>query len=713
MHQPYYKDALTGYYRLPWVRLHGIKDYLDMVEILEDFPNIHQTFNVVPSLIEQLIDYTEHAASDIYMDLTLKPANELTLEDKIFILENFFLAHWENMIKPYPRYYELLSRRGFSYTKSDLARIAKYFSDEDMRDLQALFNLAWFDPSFKQSDPALKELHQRGKDFTEADKRLIIDKQLEIIRGIIPKYRKLAQTGQIELSVTPYYHPILPLLWDTDIAKVAMPNVRLPRYRFNRPEDAIAQIQMALKFFEDVFGYKPAGMWPSEGSVSEDIAREIKKAGIRWIATDEGVLSASLMTSLRNKDGYFSDPRVMYRPYDFEGLTIFFRDHSLSDLVGFVYSGWDATAAARDFVEKFAQIRNALPDDKPYVVPVILDGENAWEYYKNDGHDFLRQLYSMLSEDSRFKVVTMSEFISVMQYPEKLHRLHPGSWINANFGIWIGHEEDNLAWDYLTQTRDDLEAYAKANPDADLSEAWRCIYRAEGSDWNWWYGDEHSTENQIDFDELFRNNLIKVYKLIGKDVPQHLYSPVLKENQSISPIVNIRGFITPKIDGYITSYFEWYQAAYLDVKRSGGSMHKSQGFVSGIYYGFNKNNLYINVQPQKTPFSTPADNLSVEIDIIGKHHFKAVYDCKEGNRYATLLQKNSDDWHVISTTLNAVSADIFEIEIPFAELQAKEGDELLFSVEILKDHNELERCPWRGHITVTVPMPHYETMMWY
>ena len=239
------------------------------------------------------------------------------------------------------------------------------------------------------------------------------------------------------------------------------------------------------------------------------------------------MLSRTLGRPLRDPNGDLIDAPNLYKPHWFSNVSIFFRDHKLSDLIGFVYSGWKAPKAVNDFVDRLVQIRNALPKDRAYVVPVILDGENAWEYYQNDGQDFLRGLYGVLSNDSRFKTVTMSEFLNEHGYGDPLLGLHAGSWINANFSIWIGHEEDNLAWDYLTQTRDDLEAFEKANPDRDTSEAWKAIYAAEGSDWNWWYGDEHSTETQEDFDELFRGYLRKVYRVIGKDIPNHLFMPIL------------------------------------------------------------------------------------------------------------------------------------------------------------------------------------------
>ncbi len=712
MHQPYYKDPFSGIYRLPWVRLHGAKDYLDMVKILEEFPSVRQTFNLVPSLLEQLNDYIENNATDRYLELTRRRPSEITEAEKLFIIENFFLANWDNMIKPFPRYYELLVKRGMRITKGDLVRASRYFTENDIRDLQVLFNLTWIDPMFRNNDPFIRDLIQKGRDFSEEDKTLLVEKQLGILKEIIPQYRKMSQSGQVELSVTPFYHPILPLIWDTDCARMAMPQVNMPKKRFSHPEDAVKQIRMALDYFEKVFGHRPSGMWPSEGSVSEDVVRAISAEGIKWIATDEEVLSRSLGRPFRSPEGHLIDAPTLYRPHQFGNVSMFFRDHKISDLIGFTYSGWDPERAVEDFMGKLAQIRNTLPGDRAYIVPVILDGENAWEYYSNDGHDFLGCLCRALSNDGRFRTVTMSEFIHEHGAGDPLPRLHAGSWINANFGIWLGHEEDNLAWDYLSQTRDDLAAYENANPGADLSEAWNALYAAEGSDWNWWYGDEHTTETQEDFDELFRSYLMKVYKTMGKDVPPNLYVPILLEDRSISPVIQARGFITPKIDGFVTSYFEWHQGASIDVKRSGGSMHRSESFISNVNYGFDKDNLYLRVDPA-IPFTEIPEHIIMHINIVHPFPFRIIFDMQEFPRKAALYEKVEEKWSEVKTIEKVAAQDIFEIEIPFAVLKAEVNDEINFSIEIMRDGEEIERCPWRGYITVPVPSPHYETIMWY
>jgi len=711
MHQPFYKDPMSGLYRLPWVRLHGTKDYLDMAKVLLEFPDIRQTFNFTPSLLEQITDYTETNGKDRYLEINLKKAAELNMEEKTFILENFFLANWDTMVRPFPRYYELLVKRGMRFSKSDLRRTIRYFTESEFLDLQVLFNLAWIDPMFRKKDPFLADLVAKGKGFTEEEKDVLMKKQLSIVRGIIPKYRELSEKGQIEVTTTPFYHPILPLLWDTDVAREPVPDLRLPKRRFSHPEDAREQIRMARDYYETIFGRRPCGMWPSEGSVSEDVVKAFHDEGIEWIATDEDILARSLREGFRGPSGNVLNPSVLYSAYEFSGVSMIFRDHKISDLLGFVYSGWDPGSAASDLISRLLQIRSALPEGGPYLVPIILDGENAWEYYRNDANDFFRYLYEGLSGDDRLKTVNVSEYLKVQSGKRRLDRLAAGSWIYANFNVWIGHEEDNTAWDYLADTRDALEGFQKAHPEEKLDAAWKALYIAEGSDWNWWYGDDHSTEKAEEFDELFRLNLMKVYKEIGRDIPPQLYVPVLREDRAVSPSVEMRGFIHPRIDGIMTSYFEWYQGAYLEVGKSGGSMHMTEGLISLIYYGFNRDTLFLRVDPRGS-FQDFPEGSTLSIEIIRPLPFRL--DISLGETVSAKLFRRSDTgWAGVKEITDVAVVDILECAIPFRDIEAKERDELNLFVSVRKGSERIERCPWRGNITVTVPTPDFEAMMWY
>ncbi|GBE00153.1 glycosyl hydrolase family 57 [bacterium BMS3Abin07] len=707
MHQPFYKDPLSGKYVLPWVRLHGSKDYLDMVTILDEFPDIRQNINVVPSLIQQISAYVNGEADDRFLELTLKPANKLSTGDKIFMLENFFLANWDNLIKPFPRYHDLLKKRGIRVSHGDIDKSILFFSDADFTDLQVLFNLAWIDPQLRAKDHDLRALESRGANFTENDARLVIEKQIDIMKKIIPSYTDMHRKGKIELSVTPFFHPILPLLCDTDSARMGMPDVSLPSIRFRHPEDAEMQIRLAIKYFRETFGFVPEGMWPSEGAVSAETLKIIRDNGIKWIATDEAILAASLNVPVRDNKGNLVRPDILYTDYVYNDVSMFFRDHTLSDLIGFVYSSWDPEKAAHDFYNKLLMIHSSSSSGRPTVVPIILDGENAWEYYKNDGHDFLNTLYGLINNDERIECLTISEYLKNHAVKNRLEKLHSGSWISGNFSIWIGHEEDNIAWDYISRTRKDLASSRPENMNG-TDEAWLHLYAAEGSDWFWWYGDDHVTDNAREFDELFRHNLMAVYKSLGKEVPDFLNIPVLKEDRGIKPLLPIRGFINPTIDGIVTSYFEWLEGTYINVKKSGGSMHKSESIISKIYYGFNADHLFIRAD-SKNKFSEIHDCNCITVHFVKPANYKIIGE-KDSAR---LYRKEKDEWHATEITMPHAIADIFEVAIPFRHIGVEAGDEIAFYITTDMESRELERYPWRGNIILNAPSPDFDAMMWY
>ncbi|MGB2769121.1 MAG: glycoside hydrolase, partial [Candidatus Zixiibacteriota bacterium] len=603
MHQPYYKDPRTGQYKMPWVRLHGIKDYYDMAAVLDDFPQIRQTFNLVPSLIEQIEDYAHNRAYDEHLLLTEKPAKDLTDAEKEKILSGFFNCSFGTMIDPYPRFRELFRKRGEDL--QDLRRKVRDFDVQDFLDLQVWSNLAWIDPIFRD-DPFIRGLFRKGRDFTEEDKGGLLRQEREILAQILPKYRELQDRGQIEITFSPYFHPIMPLLCDTAVARFALPQIQLPEERFCHPEDAEVQIRRGLELCERVFRKRPQGMWPSEGSVSEQIVPLAAKSGVKWIATDEEILFLSLaMGRAERARPARRHPAALYKPYritvEGDDLSILFRDHTLSDLIGFVYSKWDPEEAASDFVRRLHRIRESIPPEElsNSVVSIILDGENCWEYYGNEGHDFLSALYTGLSEDKLIRTTTISDFLRNSGEPQRLTHLFPGSWINHNFRIWIGHPEDNLAWDFLKKARDALVEFEKKaektrRTEEVLKAAWKEIYVAEGSDWNWWYGDEHEGPGTDEFDRLYRTHLLYVYELIGREAPEELYHPI--KTQAVSThFLPPTGYLKPTIDGKRSHYYEWQEAGHFDTRKAGGTMHQVSSLVSDIYFGSDEKNAYFRV----------------------------------------------------------------------------------------------------------------------
>jgi len=534
MHQPYYKDPLGGTYQMPWVRLHGIKDYYPMAALVDNFEDIRVTFNLVPSLVEQINDYALNDATDTFLDLTVKKASSLTFNDKVEILNHFFKVNFKQFIEPNERYLELFLKKGVkTLAGSALKKAVKSFSAQDFLDLQALFNLAWFHSISLDDDINLRDLVIKKSGYTEDDKEYFVAKGKEIMGQILPLYKKLQDNGKIEITTTPYYHPILPLICDTSVAKVSLPHNPLPR-KFAHPEDAEWQIDAAIKYHTEQFGSPPRGMWPSEGSVSEEALGIMMKKGIGWVATDEDILFESLSLHGKKHKGYSQfDRRIIYQPYKFKSgsrhITMVFRDKNLSDIISFNYNAWDQAEAAEDLIGHCRNVAEHFRYDKTRgLLTVIMDGENAWEYYEDNGRLFFETLYANLDKEELAGSTTVSGFLDIESPKKTISNVFPGSWINHNFEIWIGQDQDNVSWGYLDRVRKDLVKFtAQANKKEDfdgskLKEAWRELYIAEGSDWNWWYGGRAHAGNDNPFDRLYRTHLKNIYKLMNKPVPDFL-----------------------------------------------------------------------------------------------------------------------------------------------------------------------------------------------
>src|SRR5215470_13100989 len=445
-HQPFYKDLVTGEYRLPWVRLHGLKDYYGMVKLLDEFPEVHQTFNLVPSLIAQLGDYVAGTARDPLLELAAKPARDLTWDERHTALLYLFQANPVHLIGRYPRYQELWERFqdfGNSPEKAD-----RFFQLQDFTDLQVLSQIAWFDEFFLDQ-PNISALIRKGQGYTMDDQRFVIEQERELLAQVLPAHASALKRGLIEISTSPYYHPILPLLCDTNMGAISSPGLPLPQNRFQHPQDAREQLLRGLDLHEKVFGMRPHGVWPSEGSVSEEVLAIAHSLGVKWMATDEGVLGRTLgLHFSRDGHGRLSSDLAhrLYTIHRYENadtkMNLIFRDHTLSDLIGFVYSGMPPQDAANNLIYNIKEAAQpVLASGQDAMVPIILDGENAWEYYPRSGREFLRRFYDGLQNDPGIEAVTVSEAIARHQNVSTLNSLVPGSWINANFNVWIGAPE--------------------------------------------------------------------------------------------------------------------------------------------------------------------------------------------------------------------------------------------------------------------------------
>ena len=595
-HQPFYKDLVTGQYRLPWTRLHGLKDYYGMVKLLDEFPQVHQTFNLVPSLIQQIQDYVSGGAQDPFLQVASRPAKDLTPEERRFALQYLFQANPVNVIGRYPRYRELFEK--FRSAGSSPEHAEKYFLPQDFTDLQVLSQIGWFDEYFLE-EKDIAAIVSKGRNFTLEDQRQVIAWERELLDRVLPVHKSAADQGLIEISTSPFYHPILPLVCDTQMGAVSSPGLPLPQNRYRHPEDASEQLLRGLDLHEKVFGIRPHGVWPSEGSVSEEVLGIAQKLGVKWMATDEGVLGRTLGTFFaRDGNGYLNSEMAhrLYTIYRYENagaeMNLLFRDHTLSDLIGFVYSGMPPQEAANNLIHKIRESAQPLVrNGQDAIVPIILDGENAWEYYPKSGREFLRRFYEGLQNDPGIEAVTVSEAIERHHNKGHLKSLVPGSWINANFNVWIGAPEDNKAWDYLYEARNFYAREAAGATDAQRQLAWEEILIAEGSDWNWWYGPEHHSANDRDFDELYRKHLSNVYQALGGVPPDYLAQPIT--GGVVRPAFTPQSaYIHPRVTGDMVRYFEWMGAARYTADQRSGSMHGKQFLLDGVYAGIDEQYVY-------------------------------------------------------------------------------------------------------------------------
>ena len=729
MHQPFYKDLVTRQYRLPWVRLHALKDYYGMVKLLDEFPEVHQTFNLVPSLIAQISDYVSGTAIDPFLAVASKPAPDLTPEERRFALQYLFQANLTNIIGRYPRYKEL--HQQFANFKFEARLAEEHFSTRDYADLQVLSQLAWFDEFF-QEDREVKMLVAKERNFSVEDQKFVIAKQREIVAAVLPAYRDAARKGSIEISTSPFYHPILPLVCDTDAGRVSSPGLPLPLQRFSHPEDAKEQLRRGLDLQEEVFGVRPRGVWPSEGSVSDEVMAIAHGLGVSWMATDEGVLGRSTGTYFdRSREGVLSHDAAerLYNIYRYQHdqaeMNLVFRDHSLSDLIGFVYAGMNAKDAASHFIHNIKSCcQPVIEKGKNAIVSVILDGENAWEYFPESGREFLRRLYQALEAEKAIESLTVSEAIDRHERSNfaPLSQLTPGSWINSNFNVWIGAPEDNRAWDYLTAARDFYAQHADEASSLQRSLAFEELLIAEGSDWNWWYGPEHHTENDVDFDELYRKHLSNVYHALGAAPPDYLAQPIARTQQP-GRFTSQTSYIHPVIDGVSTGYFDWIGAAHYVADRHSAAMHGKKFLLDSAHAGIDEGNFYFRLdftddaflQPPGAPDMLEGDfNISINMECISLRSVNGPAAAK--NTFSSRLEMNIGQgkllqWKFkpgeetstkIESGIEVCLNKIIEVQIPLSCLRAGLGDELEVRASMWQSGLPVDALPSEGAMTIKV-----------
>ncbi len=546
MHQPWYQQGIDGDYKLPWVYLHAIKDYEDMVAHLETHPDMHVVVNFAPVLLEQLDDYAKQlkhwlddgtAMKDPMLNLLagVNPIPKSPVE-RYQLLCDCQKANAEKMINPYPDFKRLLEpfKLMFPGGRCDQhdTGCLQYLNSQYYIDVLVWYHLVWLGHALKQTQTSI-DLIKKAKMFDLTDRRALLQLIYDCISNLIPRYRKLAENGQIELSMTPYGHPIIPLLNDMENMSCAQPKAPTPKNNVypDGEERSRWHIQQGINCFEHYFGLRPQGIWLSEGAISDDAVALVEEFDFKWTASGEGVWRNSMQLSEHDPEKVKSK-RALFHPYVLKGYKpkLFFRDDGLSDLIGFKYSKMNSVDAANDLVDHLVNIADFLGDNaSQHVVSIILDGENAWEYYPHNGYYFLNHLYQTLSSHHLVRATTFSELADTAKTHE-LEKLCAGSWVYGSFSTWIGETDKNRAWDRLIEAKRAYDSVLAAGQlDDDETEiATRQLAICEGSDWFWWFGERNSSQSVNDFDQLFRAQLKNLYQLLKLRVPDNLDEPLSK-----------------------------------------------------------------------------------------------------------------------------------------------------------------------------------------
>ena len=586
MHQPYYKLNTQGDYLMPWVRLHAIKDYLDMLLIMKKYPKLKLNFNFSPVLIDAILDYAENGAEDVHSKLTKTRVEELTDDDKRFILNNFFDANYSSMVAHHPAYDALFQKR----MQMDYPEVES-FSDSEYGDIMAWFNLAWFDSMYAEMFPELLKLAEKGNDFSLEDRIEILNYSTKILKMIVPTYKEFLKEGRIEITTSPYYHPILPILTDIKCASRNIPNPDALPQNLKMGKDAMIQTKWALDRMEEVFGVRPKGIWPPEHCLSAKTLDMLKDLGVDWTITDEGILANSInFEFVRDFKGYLEDPYYLLKTYEYKtknnsNIDLIFRDSSIPNLINFEYPHVEAEKAANDLYDRMKVIQSKIltSPDENHLLTIACDGENCWENYQSDGKEFLDAIYSMIEEDDSLETVLISDYIKKDKNKKDLPKIYSGSWINRNFQLWIGEPTKDLAWTYLKHVHDDFTKFEHENPDnPNLEKARRELFISESSDWFWWYGEPNNSEQDHIFDYLFREHLKNVYRILGLEVPVSLQTSLMGTDtyDSTIPVMDSQN----KIDD------EWLNAGFIDIlAKNDNDVH----LFEKVIFGFDEEYLYL------------------------------------------------------------------------------------------------------------------------
>ncbi|MBF0281189.1 MAG: glycoside hydrolase family 57 [Zetaproteobacteria bacterium] len=530
MHQPFYREADSGQYHLPWVYLHAMKDYTDMAHILEQVPGARAVINFVPSLTVQIEDYANrvnawlsapetHEMPDPLLAALAHDQTLYSTDERALILKSCFRLNHERNLHRYPAFSRLWHIA--EHTKQHNAH--HYLSNQYFADLVTWYHLGWLGETVRKHHFIARRLIQKGELYTQQDRFDLITLISQLLKEIPEKYRKLQQEKKIEISTTPYAHPIIPLMLDFHSAQERIPDAHIPEtsYPHGRAR-AINHIQLAQTTHERTFGVPVTGCWPAEGAVSQETVALLAETGFKWCATGEAVLHHSLHYNPREHHD-----QGLYHPWEVGSgdhtLPCFFRDDRLSDLIGFEYSRWQTTDAVNHFMHELSGIRHRTQGCQAPVVSIIMDGENAWEHFHENGLPFLTELYTRISEDKHYKLTTYDAYLADhAKAMRPLAHVVAGSWVYGNLSTWIGDDAKTRAWELLIEAKSSLEKCWPKMGQQQRQAADEQLRICEGSDWCWWFGDYNPSDVVQDFDNLYRQHLRKLYTIMGANTPASL-----------------------------------------------------------------------------------------------------------------------------------------------------------------------------------------------
>ncbi len=711
MHQPYYVNPLTKKAMMPWVRLHAAKGYLDMIDLVTANPEVQVNFNFTPVLVRQILELVNNEVQDEWENLSRKPAADLDAQERRHLLENFFKINWDTLVRTVPRYAELLAKRGTGYSLSKLDAIVRTFSEGDLRDLQTLYNLQWCGFSAARRFPIIQELKAKGRDFTEQDKHAVLDVHRKILGLVLNEYRAAAERGQIELTTTPYFHPIMPLVYDTNIARRCQPLSPLPS-TFSAPEDVRAQLRLAQEQHAQVFGHRARGLWPSEGSVCPEIIPLMVEAGLDYFCTDEGNLFKSLK----------QDPAWNHRHVEhlelFQGWRVnaggasiqaLFRERPLSDFVGFDAARNETSKAVSHLIDNLKNISKVAPAGHG-VASLILDGENAWEAFPDSGEAFLTDFYRALVAGPELETRRIGAYFDAHPAQVETSTLHSGSWIRSDYDIWIGDPEENKGWEWLKETRHFLvERLTTGQIAAErATAAWWEIYAAEGSDWFWWYGPDFTIDTDFLFDELFRLHLQNVYRILGVEPPAHLDVPICLPSADLGYSKPLR-LLSPDVSGQTERYFDWLGAGELDLTRQATAMFQGDRIGQKLHFGFGPRHFYLRVDLSRHPEA-------ISIRFLLPHPARVTLHHPDASGSGLTFETSADG--VLFTPVPAPELQAFWgksliVAVPRHLLGVEAGHEFAFFVQLLEGGLQRERFPERGAIEISAPSKDFESEQWF